>query len=337
MTLRHPIFLLLAVALISPANARESWKPPTDGPVLFFGDSITEGWMDAVKYPALAYPAVFDSLLHAAGSTRATANLGRAGETTDDALLRMETDVLARVPAVVVIAFGSNDWYIHGYATQPRVSLKRFIENLRLLIWKIRGIGAVPVLLGIPPVIADRYYRFSPQRLYAPFGGVAAHRASYDSAIAGVAADSRVAYIPIMADTSTASMQLGMDGLHPTATEHRNIAAALLAPIDSVLRSGSTPPDPRSGITVFPTPVYAPSASRLFAQFSASGPGHFRFHVFASSGRELRDFEYSTQTEGTQYISWDCVDNDGVPLPHGTYLLVLESKGYRIDQKFIIL
>ena len=57
-------------------------------PVL--GDSITEGWIDAQLRPGEAWPSLLDSMLAAGNTHSRSYNAGRGGDTTDDALLRID-------------------------------------------------------------------------------------------------------------------------------------------------------------------------------------------------------------------------------------------------------
>jgi lysophospholipase L1-like esterase len=333
---RRATSLVLGLVLLAGASASLR-SQAADAPILFFGDSITEGWMDAVKQASLAYPAVCDSLLRAAGYAGETRNLGRAGETTDDAVARIDADVLAARPSVVLIAFGSNDWYIHGYASACRVPLERFRANLDILVRKIRGLGARPVLLGLPPVLEDRYYHFSAARLYAPFGGVAVLRAAYDAAIAERASALRVPLVRITWDSADIAGLSGMDGLHPTAEAHRRIARALLPVLLAAREEAPAQADPSARLTVYPMPMRSEAARSLIAEIGTSGPATFHCTVFDARGRRVRSFVYAAPAAGTQLIVWDGIADDGARATRGMYLLVLESGFGRSERKFTIL
>jgi lysophospholipase L1-like esterase len=337
MTPRRALPFILAMLIASSAGARTLGAPPTDGAILFFGDSITEGWMDAVRFPAFAFPGVCDSLLRYDGIRNESENLGRAGETSDDALHRIDGAVLGRRPAVVVIAFGSNDWYIHGFSTTPRVSLDRFEENLRLLVWKLQGIGAVPILLGLPPVIPARYYRYSSAHLYEPFGGVAAHRGRYADAVARVAAATGARFVPVSLDTSESSALLGFDGLHPTAEAHRLIAAVLRPAIEEALPLARTPQDGPGALALFPQPLLASGTSRMLARVAVAAPVVLHVRIADVAGREWRSFDVTATAAGTQYFAWDCVDAQGLRLPGGIYVLSLQYSEMTLNKKFLIL
>lgn len=334
---RRIILPVLAMLVASSASAFDKQATPSEGAILFFGDSITEGWMDAVKYPSFAFPAVCDSLLRSGGVHYLTENLGNAGETTEDALGRIERDVLSRHPAVVVIAFGSNDWYVHGFATEPRVPLARFESNLRLLVWKLQGVGIAPILLGLPPVIPERYYRYSSSALYTPFGGVAAHRAAYDDAVTRVASLTRVPCVSIAFDTSDGTSMLGIDGLHPTASAHRMIAAALRQPIEEAVQRGGNRPTMTPGLLLFPQPVRPDHSTRIIVRFATEYPATVHFRIFDATGRERRGAEYTALTAGTQHVELDCTDTFGVPLPRGVYFLSLQESDMFVNTTFIIL
>ncbi len=79
-------------------------------------------------------------------------NAGIGGQTTEDARLRFQSDVLDRKPQYLFIMFGTND---AGILTgdQPRVSKKRFKENLTYFINESRNHGIKPILMTCIPVI----------------------------------------------------------------------------------------------------------------------------------------------------------------------------------------
>jgi len=70
------------------------------GPIIFFGDSITAG---------IGVDKPFAVLIGEELEVE-TVNAGVSGETTSDALLRLENDVINKNPSIVVVEFGANDF-----------------------------------------------------------------------------------------------------------------------------------------------------------------------------------------------------------------------------------
>lgn len=66
-------------------------------------------------------------------------NQGISGETADDLLKRIERDVIAYSPNLVIVTIGGND-------ANMGIPVERYRENMNLIVEKIQKIGAVPVL-----------------------------------------------------------------------------------------------------------------------------------------------------------------------------------------------
>jgi lysophospholipase L1-like esterase len=74
------------------ANARVKPPAPDERRIVFFGDSITEGWVLAEHFPGKPY-----------------INRGISAQTTPQMLLRFRQDAVALQPETVVILAGTND------------------------------------------------------------------------------------------------------------------------------------------------------------------------------------------------------------------------------------
>jgi lysophospholipase L1-like esterase len=101
--------------------------------VIAFGDSLTSGYGASAGED---YPTRLSAM-----SGVQVVNAGRSGDTTESALARIENDVLAGDPRIVIVGLGGND-FLNGMAMQSTES------NLRTIIRKIQGTGAMVVLLG---------------------------------------------------------------------------------------------------------------------------------------------------------------------------------------------
>ncbi len=80
------------LARYRPANARLKPPAPNENRIVFFGDSITEGWDLEASFPKKPY-----------------INRGICAQTTPQMLLRFRQDVIALRPSAVVIHAGTND------------------------------------------------------------------------------------------------------------------------------------------------------------------------------------------------------------------------------------
>jgi lysophospholipase L1-like esterase len=135
------VLLLILIAWPSPyAKVRNLDSPGAN--VIAFGDSLTAG------YGAQAgedYPSRLSALL---GET--VINAGVSGDTTESALGRLDADVLARDPRIVIVGLGGND-FLRG------VPIETTEANLRTCVRKIEGAGAMVLLLGFrfPSLTAD--------------------------------------------------------------------------------------------------------------------------------------------------------------------------------------
>jgi acyl-CoA thioesterase I len=78
-------------------------------------------------------------------------NAGVPGDTTETALLRLDRDVLARDPKVVLVLLGGND-------AIRRIDRAQTFQNLDAIVARIHARGAAVVLIGIQSgLLNDRY------------------------------------------------------------------------------------------------------------------------------------------------------------------------------------
>lgn len=101
--------------------------------VIAFGDSLTAGYGAG---PGEDYPS---RLAQAVGVS--VTNAGLSGETTESAAARLDADVLAQDPRIVIVGLGGNDFL-------RRVPIATTEANLRDIVRRIQGAGAMVVLLG---------------------------------------------------------------------------------------------------------------------------------------------------------------------------------------------
>ena len=294
--------------------------------VCFFGDSITEGWMDARHRPDDAYPALLDAMFAAEGRSLNTVVAGVAGETTADALQRIDRDVLAFRPDVVVFAYGSNDYFVRGAPPAPRVPVERFRNNCRALFRRIQESGARLVVLAPPPLLERRFYLLFDRDMYAPFGGAAALRTSYAAALAAVTSEfPDAAFVQVDAEFASDSTLLGFDGVHPQPEGHHRIALALQNPIVAAIASGPVFSEALADVSVHPSPFDARRQDVMCISFHTDRAGVYLLRIHDLSGREVRKIVSYAFMQGNHIIFWDGRDAGGTRVGPGAYTLTVSS------------
>jgi lysophospholipase L1-like esterase len=112
--------------------------PPAQGPVIAFGDSLTvgEGAPERRGYVGELERHLNIQIL----------NRGRGGDTASDALRRLETDVLAERPRIVLVCLG-------GIDILRRRNPDETFGALEQIVRRIQQQGALVILIGIqgPP------------------------------------------------------------------------------------------------------------------------------------------------------------------------------------------
>src|SRR5437016_3717656 len=128
------VLALVAAWLLWPSRyARVANLDSRGTNVIAFGDSLTAGYG---AQPGEDYPSKLSSMI---GTT--VINAGVSGDTTESALARIESDVLAHNPRIVIVGLGGND-FLQG------VPIATTEGNLRATVRAIHGGGAMVVLLG---------------------------------------------------------------------------------------------------------------------------------------------------------------------------------------------
>ena len=190
--------------------------------IVAFGSSSTEG--AGASSPAMAYPALLERDLEerlqiGASSPRSITviNRGKGGDTSEAMARRLERDVLAERPDLVVWQTGSND-------PLAGVPLERFVELTRAGILAIRATGADVVVMD--------------QQWCQKLTGVAGAE-RYGEALHALAAELGVPVIRRRAmmqswvthGLMTPAQMIGPDGLHMTDAGYRQLAKAAAAQI----------------------------------------------------------------------------------------------------------
>ena len=116
--------------------------------IICFGDSLTSCGGENGRY---------SDILQDRFPGHEFINAGIGGETFVDARVRLQADVLAQAPDVVVIAFGANDWW------QDERPVAQWGDDLDYLVREIKAIGAQIVVLGVFGDYFDENDRVAPK------------------------------------------------------------------------------------------------------------------------------------------------------------------------------
>ena len=222
--------------------------------IVVYGDSIARGVIyDEEKQKHSLLLESFTNLLrvHLKGVVY---NAAKFGSTIVEGLHRLQDDVLKRKPDIVLIEFGGNDCDYHwdrivenpSGGFQPNTNCSTFYDLLSGLVKKLDSMKIVPVLVSLPPLDPDKYFRWishnSDQagKNILQFIGNVSHIYSwherYNAAILRVAEETRTRLIDIRSaflQKDDYTKLICMDGIHPNREGHKVIADKILQYIQS--------------------------------------------------------------------------------------------------------
>jgi len=227
------------------ARFNRAWVEATPaGPrakVVAFGDSVTLGARPGVtEYQTFRH--LLQQRLTQQGLPIQVTNAGLGGNNTNDALVRLQSDVLAERPALAIVMFGINDAaMVDGgptARTEPRVALPTCVANLKAIIGRLRE-AKVKVLLCTPTPMSRTY-------VHQNIGAYAEHEdinyllRQYAGAARQVAAEMNVEMVDLfrLFTQRPDGLDLIEDGNHPFVKGHALIADALTEPVRKLLRPG---------------------------------------------------------------------------------------------------
>jgi acyl-CoA thioesterase I len=151
-------------------------RAPIVGPVIVFGDSLVAGVGATEGHD-------FVSILSRRLGMEII-NAGIPGDTTEDLLNRLHSDVSVRDPGLVVVLVGGND-YLRSSPKQTT------LQNIRSIIEGIQQTGAEVVLVGVSRLVYDKDYE-------------------------AIAKDEGIEYVPHILDwTVSRRLELMSDSVHP--------------------------------------------------------------------------------------------------------------------------
>ena len=195
--------------------------------IVAFGDSITRGYgvPDGEGWVELLAKAMNSDDKDRSSSVF---NAGGNSNTSSEGLRRIESDILVRMPGLVLIEFGGND-AVHSSRT---VSVDQFKGNLLSMIGTIRRYGGLVVLMTFPPII-NSWHAWNTQPYYERWGGVDQCVERYRQCARNLAASQKIPLFDLdhflrrqIAEQGQAAL-IKPDGVHLTTEAHRLIAGAV--------------------------------------------------------------------------------------------------------------
>lgn len=202
--------LLLAVLAGCGGSVAPPALPPTmpEGPaaalqVIAFGDSLTAG-KDLPDPDREAWPALVEARLRAEGVDAAVVNSGVSGNTTFDALDRLDYSIDSGVD-LVIVCLGSND----AFQGKP---LKLVEENLRRIVEGCQERGARVLLVALKTLP-----NFGPE-----------YGSAYEAIFPRVARTTGATLAPFLLEGVAGDRRYNLpDGIHPNGEGHARVAENL--------------------------------------------------------------------------------------------------------------
>lgn len=188
----------------SPSSPAAPPAPASASAIVAFGDSLTAG-KDLLDPGTQAWPAVLERLLRAKGIDARVANSGASGNTTYEALDRLDFSV-PRGTDLVIVQFGANDTFQGKRIEEIERNLVAIVERsrekgARVILWDMK---TLPNLGGIYAGRFERIFRRVAERT-----------------------DCVLAPFPLEGVAGNPAMNLP-DDLHPNPAGHERIARNLL-------------------------------------------------------------------------------------------------------------
>lgn len=214
---------------------------PLTGPavrVLTLGDSITKGARPGVS-PTETFSARLQGALRAEGVAVQVHNVGIGGERTDQALARLEREVMAQRPHLVTVMYGTNDSYVDPGKAESRLSERQYETNLREMVRRLQAARIQVVLMTAP--------KFGEEQRKNGLGEDPNFRLARYAAICRDVA--RASGVPLVDHFGGWSEEQARgrrlqpwttDGCHPNAEGHAELAVRMLSSLSPLVRELSS-------------------------------------------------------------------------------------------------
>jgi acyl-CoA thioesterase-1 len=180
--------------------------------ILAFGDSLTAG-KDLEDPDTQAYPAVLERLLKEGGHSVSVTNAGHSGDTTFDALARLDFS-LAEKPNIILVGLGSNDTFQGKRVADMETNLDEIVR-------RSQEAGAVVVLLGM--------------KTFPNLG--LSYSSDYAKMFKRVAARRSTLFVPFLLEGVAGDPALNLqDSIHPNSQGQERMARHVLPTVEKALK-----------------------------------------------------------------------------------------------------
>ena len=168
-------------------------------------------------------------------------NAGVGGDSTANAIIRFKADVLDQKPEITLVCFGMNDQAEKVSESRPNIPLDEYIENMSVIIEKLKKAGSDVVLIcPHGPYAADGYYKPGEYDLDYAHGNMK----QFCDAVRQLAARYGCDFVDIYAETADENMSEFLnagDGIHQSVKGHEKwaeyVGKYLLAKYDGTDRA----------------------------------------------------------------------------------------------------
>jgi len=157
-------------------------------------------------------------------------NRGVGGESFVEARERLETDVLAERPGVVITEFGANDWW------RDERSYSAWAADLEDFILRMKATGARPVVLGV-----FGPYKTPEGKLAEKTYGIDDRARAYRELEAQTARKHDCPYIPNIQQTNIGKRHCWRDSNHPNEYGNRYVADMIEPVLAKLLQTPAKP------------------------------------------------------------------------------------------------
>lgn len=151
------ILLFMIITLLSCEFSQPQIDQTKGSKIVFFGDSITE-----LGVKPRGYVTLIENHFKNAGSDVQIVGAGVSGNRVPDLLQRVDRDVLALKPFIVIVYIGINDVWHFSMKNLHGTPKEEFRKGLIELVKRIREVGA-QVVLCTPSVIGEKKNAENPQ------------------------------------------------------------------------------------------------------------------------------------------------------------------------------
>ncbi len=196
--------VLISVFIIGCARRQIANIDSQGKNIICFGDSITAGYG---ADPGEDYPAQLAKMVN-----MQVINAGITADTSQDALKRIESDILDKNPLLVIVEFGGNDF-------MKKIPLEETLKNTEEIIIRIQAGGAIVAVADVSNNMIMGNYRKEFKRLSKKYNTI---------------------FIPKLFTGILTNPSLKSDFIHPNAQGYKLIAQRIYLAIAPYLRQNFT-------------------------------------------------------------------------------------------------